>query len=99
MSLYFNSQMNNREIYHQADLDKASLNMAQRQRDDNNPMRLTGKGTGVNPVPVYKYESVAFPELQQLKRMSDTRHQVLENRRHDRFNHSHHPFYLDAPLN
>lgn len=99
MSLYFNNSMNNREVYHQADLDKVAPNIAHMRRDDFDPLRLTGKGTGVHPVPVYKYESVAFPELQRLERRADPRHQVLENRRHDRFNHAHKDFYLDAPLN
>ena len=103
MSLYFNTQRNNSEGNYRhigdPDMDKVAPNRAHWERDDYDPLRLTGKGTGVHPVPVYKFETIAFPELQKLQRRADSRHQVLENRRHDRFNHTHSDFFTDRALN
>jgi len=99
MSLFFNTQRRNAgEFYHETDMDKVATNMLHQERDDFDPLRITGKGTGVHPVPVYKYESVAYPELQSVRRNADIRHQQLEDRRHASFNRSNMGFFIDAPL-
>lgn len=83
-------------VYHVTDMDKVAPHRGFIERDSREEM---GKGGGDRAVvPVYKYETHAFPELGLLPRGSDQRHQVLEKRRQDTFNKSHSNLIMDRPL-
>ncbi len=81
-----------RQVYHQADLDKAAPNVLQGIRDNNNNYNhnITRKGGFKTPVPIYKFDSVHNSGLQNVKRFADERHRVKENRNQSTFNRTHH---------
>lgn len=81
-----------REIYHQANLDKAAPNILQAIRDNNNTYdhNITRKGGFKTPVPLYKFDSIHNSALKKIKRFADERHRVRENRNQATFNRTHH---------
>ena len=95
-STFFSVSPYYRETYHVADLDKASPNRLFKERDNREEMR---KGHGDRAVvPVYKYETHAIPELQNVPRGADNKNRVLEDRRQSTFNKSASEIFMARPL-
>ena len=95
MSTYHSTNPYFREVYHVADLDKASPHSGFIERDSREEMR---KGAGDRaPVPVYKYETHAFPTLKNVPRGSDSRHAIKEARRQATFHKSHSNLIMGRP--
>ena len=93
---YFSKSPFFRQVYHVADMDKVAPHSGFKDRDAREEMRKGGGDRAV--VPVYKYETSAFPELGLIPRKADARHQVLEDRRQKTFNKSHSNLFMERPL-
>ncbi len=95
-STYHSSNPYFREVYHVADLDKVAPHSGFIERDSREEMRKGGGDRA--PVPVYKYETHAFPSLAQVPRGSDSRHNVKEARRQATFHKSHSNLIMERPF-
>tara|TARA_R100000231_G_scaffold138781_1_gene118013 strand:- start:542 stop:838 length:297 start_codon:yes stop_codon:yes gene_type:complete len=93
---YFSTSPFFSNTYHIVDLDKQAPHRGFSERDSREEMRKGGGDRAV--VPVYKYETNAFPELRNLPRGSDSRHKVLEERRQKTFNKSLSNLIMERPL-
>tara|TARA_R110000824_G_scaffold24870_2_gene87089 strand:- start:1020 stop:1274 length:255 start_codon:yes stop_codon:yes gene_type:complete len=82
-------------IFHESDLDRSSqLNKVHSERyggDANNVSKKFGSHSPV--IPVYTND------LSNVRRASDSRHRVLEDRRQAQFNNQFSDFKLGRPLN
>ena len=93
---YFSTSPYHRETYHITDMDKVAPHNFFIERDAREEMRKGGGDRAI--VPVYKYETSAFPELSLIPRGADDRNRVLENRRQNGFRKSHSNLIMERPF-
>lgn len=81
-------------VFHESDLDRSSqLNKVHSERYGDNANNLSRIGNNKPVIPVYRFD------LSNVRRTSDARHRVLEDRRQQQFNNQFSDFKLGRPLN
>ena len=81
-------------VFHESDLDRTSqLNKVHSERYGDNANNITRIGNHKPSIPVYRFD------LSNVRRASDARHRVMEDRRQQQFNNQFTDFKLGRPLN